>query len=308
MLTSRYPESYQEILFLTIPFLALCGLMLVLPGAWTGGVLLGLIMLLSHLMMPFVNVASFYYRSLGENINYGTARGIGSCLYALLALAIGALAKRFGGVVVPAAGGVSAVLFLLTLLRMPCAAVGGGSAPQPVRKGQRGFLKKYPAFSLMLLAMLMMLASQNMINTYLLQIIQSLGGGSGQLGVAMAIQAMVEVPVLFGFARLQGRYRTVAMMTLSSVGFAVKALLYAFSGSIAMIYLTQFTQMISYAVFASVSVYYAAESMAAEDQVTGQALITSIAAAGTVLGSLAGGWLLEGHGVPRCSPQTWSLR
>jgi PPP family 3-phenylpropionic acid transporter len=145
----------------------------------------------------------------------------------------------------------------------------------------------------MLLASLLMLTSHNIVNTYLLQIIQSLGGNRRQFGISLAIQAVVEVPILFSFSKLIKHFRTTSLMLIAAIGFALKAMLYAVSSNISMIYLTQFTQMCSFAIFASASVYYTSERIAEEDQITGQAYMTSMIAAGTVLGSLIGGWILE---------------
>ena len=73
--------------------------------------------------------------------------------------------------------------------------------------------------------------------------------------------------------------------------------MYAVSDSVSMIYMIQFTQMLSFAIFASASVYYTSEVIAKEDQATGQAYMTSMMTVGTVLGSLSGGWMLELSGI-----------
>jgi len=149
----------------------------------------------------------------------------------------------------------------------------------------------------MLIATLLMLTAHNILNTYLLQIIQSVGGNSSQLGIALAIQAVVEVPVLFGFSRLLKHFRPKTLMLIAAFGFALKALMYALSGSVSMIYVIQFAQMLSFAIFASASVYYTSEIIAKEDQASGQAYMTSMITVGTVLGSLSGGWMLELNGM-----------
>ena len=87
------------------------------------------------------------------------------------------------------------------------------------------------------------------------------------------------------------------LMVLSAAGFVLKAVSYAVSGNIMMIYLAQLTQMVSFAIFASASVYYTAEMISREDQATGQACMTGMLAAGTVLGSLTGGWVLQYMGL-----------
>ncbi len=282
----------RMILMLAIPFLVLCIIMPFVPGKWVGAVFIGALLLLGNIIMPFINSANFYYTQAGEYINFGVARGIGSGLYAVLALLIGALAQKFGAQVVPICGIAITFFFIIVIFRMPPTNEVVKKIPKDKSK-QKAFLLRYPVFVIMLLAALMMLTSHNIATTYLLQIIQSLGGDSSQLGVALAIQAIVEVPVLFSFSKLIKRFRPATLMLIASVGYAIRAILYALSSSLIMLYLTQFTQMFSFAIFASASVYYTSESIKEEDQTTGQAYMGSMMAAGTVIGSLLGGWLLQ---------------
>ena len=293
---SRRLTWRRMILTLAIPYLLICIVMPFIPGAWAGAIFMGLLILLGNTMMPFINSAHFYYSHAGEYINFGVARGIGSGLYALLALIIGFLAEKYGIEMVPISGILIVFLFILVVFRMP-------SNDEPVEKAtrqktlQKGFLLRYPAFTFMLLACLLMLTSHNVPNTFLLQIIQYLGGNSSQLGIALAIQAVVEVPVLFGFSKLLKHFRPRSMMLTAAIGFALKALMYAISTSVLMVYIIQIAQMISFALFVSASVFYTSEIIAKEDQTTGQAYMTSMIAVGTVLGSLAGGWILELSGM-----------
>lgn len=285
------------ILMLAIPYLMICIIMPFIPGAWAGAFFMGLLILLGNTIMPFINTAHYHYSHKGEFINFGVARGIGSGLYAVLALVIGFLAEKYGVEMVPVTGILIALLFIFVVFRMPSSQELVEKTPS--EKGlQKGFLLRYPAFTFMLLATLLMLTAHNILNTYLLQIIQSVGGNSSQLGIALAIQAVVEVPVLFGFSRLLKHFRPKTLMLIAALGFALKALMYAVSGSVSMIYMIQFAQMLSFAIFASASVYYTAEVIAKEDQATGQAYMTSMMAVGTVLGSLSGGWMLELSGMP----------
>lgn len=286
----------KMILILAIPYLLICIIMPLVPGAWAGALFMGLLILLGNAIMPFINSAHFYYSHVGEHINFGVARGIGSGLYALLALLIGFLAQKFGIEMVPISGILITLLFIIVVFRMPPTKEFIEKAPTE-KKLQKGFLLRYPAFTFMLLACLLMLTAHNILNTYLLQIIQSLGGNSSQLGIALAIQAVVEVPVLFGFSKLLKRFGSRSLMLTAAIGFALKALLYALSSSVLIVYFIQLAQMISFALFVSASVFYTSESIAKEDQTTGQAFMTSMMAAGTVLGSLSGGWILELSGM-----------
>ena len=280
------------ILLLCVPFLLVCILMPLIPGPLAGAVFMGILILIANTTIPFVNSAHYYYTHAGEHVNFGVARGIGSGLYAVLALVIGGLAARFGIEMVPITGILISSLFIFVVFRMPTSKVPVEKAPRDTTQ-KKGFLLRYPTFTLMLIACLLMFTTHNILNTFLLQIIQSLGGNSSQLGIALAIQAVVEVPVLFGFSKLIKRFTPKGLMLTAAFGFALKALMYALSSSVVMIYLIQFTQMISFALFASSSVFYTSQAITKEDQTAGQAYMTSMMAAGAVLGGLTGGWLLE---------------
>ncbi len=139
------------ILMLAIPYLLICIAMPLIPGAWAGALFMGLLILLGNTIIPFINSAHFYYSHTGEYINFGVARGIGSGLYALLALVIGGLAEKYGIEMVPITGILVAFLFIVVVYRMPPTK----ESVKKVRREktlQKGFLLRYPAFAWMLLA------------------------------------------------------------------------------------------------------------------------------------------------------------
>lgn len=135
--------------------------------------------------------------------------------------------------------------------------------------------------------------SHNLLSIYLLQVVQSLGGDSTNLGSALALQAAVEIPVLFGFSVLMRYFAMKNLMLVASFGYVVRALMYLATSTIPMLYVTQLTQMCSFAILAAASVYYTGIYIEEADQNTGQAFMTSMMPASTVLASLAGGSILE---------------
>ena len=294
----KYPFlSWKKmILFLSVPFLIICILMTWTPGKLPGALFVGMLLLLGNTIMPFINSALSSYMLHGESINFGVSRGIGSGMYALLALLIGNLAADYGTNAVSISGIVISILFIIVTYSMPY-------MDQPEKHEQKktsiqkGFIRRYPAFLVMYISFILLLTSHNLVGTYLLQIIQSFGGTSQEFGITIAIQAIVEVPVLFIFSFLLKKTTSRTLMVVAAFGYGIKALGYALSGSILAIYLLQFTQMLSFALYASASVYYTIDVIKKEDQITGQALMTSVLAIGTVIGSLTGGWVLDHYGI-----------
>ena len=73
--------------------------------------------------------------------------------------------------------------------------------------------------------------------------------------------------------------------------------MYFLSGSIVMIYITQFSQICSFAIIAAASVYFTGLVVEHEDLTTGQAFMSGMMSAGTVLGSLFGGAIIDHMGM-----------
>lgn len=69
----------------------------------------------------------------------------------------------------------------------------------------------------MLISVFFMYFSHNLIGIYLLQLIQSLEGNSGHLGTALAIQAIVEVPMLFAFTYIMKNVKVSSLMLIFNV-------------------------------------------------------------------------------------------
>ena len=299
------------------------------------GVLFGAMMLLINCMMPLINAACFYYEKKSLEIDFGIARGLGSLSYAVLSLVLGGLTVRLGTSAVPLSGIPVILVLILTVISMPYGEhteEGQGrqhkgkdlqnvkkcgkyrkikgnpekknEAERPekaIEKEKRSgvsFLKKYPAFSVMIGASVLLLSVHNFTSTYLLQMLERVGGNSGHLGTALAIAAVTEVPVMFLFSRIVKKVPSSVLLVVSGAAYTVKSLMLLASGNVGMIYAAQLLQPFSYALYAPAAVYFANECMGEEDKVTGQALMSMTSPAGTVIGNLVGGCLIDVSGVP----------
>ena len=283
------------IIILGIPYILICILLLIISSKSLIVILFGMIYITTFIYLPLINSAVFAYEKEGVKINFGIARGTGSAMYALMALLVGDMARIFGTKIIPLSGLIVIILFLAVIATMP--ATKKVKQEKAQHTNVLSFITKYPYFSVMLLGVLFMFFSHNIIGTYLLQIIQSLGGDSANLGRAMFIQAIVEIPVLFTFSFIMKKIKVGNLMILAGVGYIIKAVLYFASGNMGMIYITQFSQIISFAIIAAASVYFTGMVVNEEDQTTGQAFMSGMMSAGTVLGSLFGGAILDYVGV-----------
>jgi MFS transporter len=285
------------IIILGVPYIITCILLLIVKSKGLIVILFGTMYVITFIYLPLINSAVFAYEKEGVKINFGIARGTGSTMYALVALIIGSMARKSGIKIIPLSGLIIIVLFLGITSTMPVANKIKPEKKEVKHMNVLSFIRNYPYFSIMLLAVLFMFFSHNIIGTYLLQIIQSLGGNSANLGRAMFIQAVVEIPVLFTFSFIMGKIKVGNLMVLAGIGYFIRAILYFVSADIGMIYITQFSQIFSFAIIAAASVYFTGMVVNEQDQTTGQAFMSGMMSAGTVLGSFFGGAMLDCYGV-----------
>jgi PPP family 3-phenylpropionic acid transporter len=123
-------------------------------------------------------------------VNFGVARGIGSAVFAVSSFLIGKLAAMLGSNCIPAISTVLSALFLASVLLMPeISAPAGteseGSSHEDTGKGKSmqltDFLKKYPVFISMAAGLSLLLIFHNMLNTFFIRLIESVGGDSRSL-------------------------------------------------------------------------------------------------------------------------------
>ncbi|MGN0312516.1 MAG: MFS transporter [Lachnospiraceae bacterium] len=306
-----------------------CNLILLVQEERTvSAILFGIILLCLNCSMPFVNGASFYYENRGYKMNFGVARGIGSLSYAFVSMILGKLMASMGEKAVCLTGLVIGVLLLLVIFlfhEVPLPGEDGvgfdnkkagekAQTADPVQE-ERGdvaanitsdghssmsqieFVKRYPYFMLMLVGFLCLLAAHNIANTYLLQMVQRVGGGSEEMGLTLSLAAVLEIPVMFLVSSIVKRWPVNKLLLASGIFFTLKMVIYVFATNVYMIYAAQILQPFSYALFATVCVYFAQEVMDEENKLRGQTFVSSSITLGAVLGNLTGGVVVQNFGV-----------
>ncbi len=292
------PSVRALLLSLIVLFLASAALIPVAAGR--SGFFLafayGASLMLITTMCPFNNALGTLAASAGENISFGIARGVGSLSYALISIVMGRLITRWNPSFIPAVAIFVYVLYAGAVLFFPNAENTTAASPK-AEKGE-AFFSRYPGFGLILAAAVCLYTSHTAISNFGYQIISSKGGDSASLGVAFAIAAVLELPLMFGFSSLLKIMPARKWLVVSGIAYIAKTLGTALVPSVSGFYAVQTLQILSYAVITVASVYYIAETMAPWDAVKGQALFTMTNTVGGVFASALGGFLLDGGGVP----------
>lgn len=271
---------------------------LILIGVLTGGAYL-----LSSMMMPLVNGASFYYERKGVSLNFGVARGFGSLFYSILSFFLGGWMASFGNLAVNICGIIISALMIITVLLMMQIdkELSDSYCTSSIEKGEGlfAFAKRYPKFMAMLVGFILYLLFHNISCTYMLQLVNSVGGNENHMGKIFAIAGVLEIPILFFFSYIIKRISSHNLLIITGFAFCMKAIIYIFATNILALYLAQFFQIFSFAIYASASVYYANEVIDDANKQRGQALIGSATTLGGVLGNLIGGAFVSALGIQK---------
>ena len=166
-------------------------------------------------------------------------------------------------------------------------------------ENNKGFVRKYPVFIVMAVSITLVLVLHNMVNIYLIRIVERVGGDSGSLGTALGIAAIAEIPVLFLYSKVAGKKEKSAatFILIACAFFVLRGVLYIFATNIIMIYFVQLLQSVSYGLIIAAKASYADQVVEREDETTGQSVMTVTDAMSTVSGSLLGGILVDNGGV-----------
>lgn len=262
------------------------------------GFLYGALIAVLQMMTPLVNSLGMYFIDRGIPINFGIARGIGSLLYAVASYSIGFLVECYGTGVVMIATimiflflTVSVVTFRFTVLK-------DREKRKQEQKKVAGFAAAHVRFMILLAGIILLFTSHNMLNNFVFQTVSYHGAGSKEMGMVSALAALCELPTMFAFSRVVKKISAGSLIKISGIFFTLKSLITYLAPNMAVIYFAQIFQMLGFALFIVASVYYVSSVIETQYQVKGQAYMTMTNTAGSVIGSLLGGFLLDHTGLP----------
>lgn len=253
----------------------------------TAGILFGICAGIIQLMSPFLNAMA----SSAEGTDFGIARGIGSAGYALVFPFIGQLCEKWStnAVIIAAILGFAGTA-VFTLF-FPAA----DRPHTETRAGQENgsFAAQHPAFMVTLSGVLLLYISHVLLGNYGYQIVLSKGGNSIAFGNGGSIAACAELPVMFLFALLLKKKPASFWVRITGFSFFLKAAVILLTKGISAYYAAMLFQLTGWGLIQVASVYYVNEAIEPENAVRGQSMFTSALAMATVIGSFAGGWLID---------------
>lgn len=307
-------ETIDEKKFISMSLIAVMALGVVLALVPAGSVLMMIVSVIcftsASIGMPFLNSMAFIYEKDGQTINYGLCRGIGSAAWAVGSSLIGQLWSIMGRTILPwYVVAFAAICFVLVnLMPTPSAEAEAAAAASEVTKEEApkdlsygAFFSKYGKAMIVAVAMILMYFCHMMINTYMAKVIGNIMGAAANetgavesvQGNALFIAAIVELPTMFLFSKIIEKISIHKVMIFASIIWSVKHVLTWLCPNVIVLYMIMVLQMLSYAALVPALVYFANESVEAQDRNKSQAIFAATATVGTLLASLIGGQLFQ---------------
>lgn len=263
------------------------------------GLFYGCCLTILQLLTPFVNSLGMESINQGKRLNFGVARGIGSVGYAIVAYTLGGIISGAGAISLPAAIMVLSAALLVSVCLFPFRKQIREPSEKAAENGSSpiAFFRNYKRFGVVLIGCTLVYISHALINSFNFQIVESKGGGSQEMGIAIAIAAFVEMPTLFLFSYMLKKVRCDIWFRISGIFFMLKALGSLLAPSISVYYGVQVLQMLGWGLMTVSSVYYVNSIMDTRDAIKGQAYMTMTYTLACVIGALLGGTLIDHSGV-----------
>lgn len=286
-----------------INILAGCIAMQFIPAAAHNyGVLLAVLMLVYLTVFPMTTTVDGWIMRLkgrGEQINYGLARGSGSLAYAFASTIAGLAITRFGlNSMFPFMLGVECITVLCVLLvkKSPDEQI-DYIAVDPASEPEAPLHRNWPFIIFVLLSTLVYTGNIGSANFYWI-LLQSAGGTTANMGLAMGVCALSEFPVMFLSSRLLRKFKDTNLLLFAMGFFALRIFLFFTIHSVSGLVWAQLTNSLSYGLFLPTSVHYISRITPGRTRATALSIASSMymGAAG-ILGNLAGGFIIHTLGI-----------
>ena len=271
-------------------------LLIIKSGVVVIFIIFALIYMVQMVYQPIITAMYFEYEAAGCHIYYGLARGLGSCGFAVVSFFTGRMIGRFGVTVLMVFDIIflSIALVVLYFFKKPETPKAASSDEnETAHNNLFVFIKTYPSFMLFVAGAVCFFFAHNAINDYMIQIITPLGGTESQMGTAVFIAALLELPTMALIDKIMKKITVKNLLLISGTAFLIKTALMLIAPNMVVVYISQAMQMFAYAVFIPAGAYFVNRTMERLDQVKGQAYINVSITLGGVFSSLVCGRLLD---------------
>lgn len=246
--------------------------------------------------MGFLNASGFALQKEGETLNFPAARAVGSVTYALMSKLMSNLSSSGG--LLACYIGCAVPLAVLALTMLPRRDAEEEPVSQKTDSGLKdGFFVRNRYFIYMLLGQTLIFFMHHILTGYLYDIAVYCGGTEADLGTALSVGALAEMPGMLIAGRFMKKRSPARLLQFSAVFYCLRTAVFLLFPSLPMLYVLEILQMVTFAFLIPSFPVFVERYIAPGDKLRCQTLNTGTNAAAGFLGFLFGGMLVDGFGI-----------
>ena len=270
-------------------------------------------------MQPLLNSVEGMFLHIGKSADYGLSRSFGSLGYSITSMILGlAIASAGSGFLPLVALGFLALLVIglivmqrkykeLAALAAEAGELSGQSAAteaaelsEPRKEiTMKEFMLRHKLFLVIMFGVFLMFYHHQVINYYMLQVFQNVGGDSTDMGLYGSLMTITEVPALMFFTPLNKKFKTNTLLKVGIVGLMLRGIFMYTATSPLGIQLSLIVNPFGFSLFLAAIVKYISEIMDEREAVRGQSLYVVVITASAVVASFTGGIILDVWGASK---------
>ncbi len=256
-------------------------------------------------MHPFVNALSFTLEESGHKVSYGLGRSMGSLAGGTLAFVTGYLVSWFNPDVILYCALINLTLMTIVIFATDYHYKKGLAQTLPANNNTEvsmeedqaismiEFIRRNKVFVVMSIGIIGLFFGNVILENFTIQIVESIGGATEQMGFVIFLLSIFEMPAMLGFTKLKERFSYILLLRVAAVFFTLKIIIMYLADSMTMIYLAQLCQIPGYGLLFPALVSFIDHIMEKREAIRGQAVFTTAITVGSVLGSVFGGMILD---------------
>lgn len=249
-----------------------------------------------------MNALFMQYNNAGIPARFGWPRGVGSMGWALGAF--------FFGRIIAGSGRTPDMLLSMFLFFAIFAVASVMAMPGNANSEKKIKTKEVPSsykemllgnrtLRLFLVSLMFLGIGQVSISTFLNRIVEAVGGGTAEQGIAILIQSGMELPMMVLSPILLKRFKAGTLVAFCMFSYTVRTILLMLCGSLTALYCVMSFGLICYGIYGFAAILFVNDIVDVDQKVRAQSLITLCFTGGIggVIGNIAGGSILEHYGI-----------
>ncbi|MCR5467972.1 MAG: MFS transporter [Lachnospiraceae bacterium] len=247
----------------------------------------------------FLNAQLVQFNNVGIPARYGWPRGVGSISYALAAYFLGIIVEKYTAKMLIPIFLVGAVICTVAVLFMPNPYKGLDPAKYGAGPGNDKdvsyieMMKGNKLLVIYLICAVLLGAGQSSGFTFMIRVIESLGGGTAEYGISEFVRAGVELPMLIASPLLLRKYSAKSLVTVSFIFNGIKVWMAAIAPNLGFIYAMSVMNMLCSGIYVFASVMFVNSIVGPREKVRAQAMVVLSQSIGSILGNAYAGVMLD---------------